>query len=111
LIEDFEKRLRFACSIKKMTPLIHYSESHLHRLFQKHHGKGPLQHLIFLSMECVKYLLTHTNWSIEQIAEQVGYKDVFNFSKRFKNLLVYFQGNIENGRSIFPAAKSLPVNL
>jgi len=84
LIGDFEKRLHFDWSIKEMTQLIHYSESHLHRLFQKHHGKSPLQFLISLRMERAKYLLIHTNWSIEQIADQVGYKDVFNFSKRFK---------------------------
>lgn len=84
LIRDIEKRLHCSWSIKEMSELIQYSAPHLHRLFQNKFSRSPIQHLIFLRMERAKYLLNHTTWSIEQIAEQVGYQDVFNFSKRFK---------------------------
>lgn len=84
LIRDMEKRLHCPWSIAEMSELIQYSAPHLHRLFQSRFGRSPIQHLIFLRMERAKYLLNYTTWSIEQIAEQVGYQDVFNFSKRFK---------------------------
>ncbi|WP_076419336.1 AraC family transcriptional regulator [Colwellia sp. UCD-KL20] len=84
LIRDIEKKLHFNWTVKDMGAIIHYSSPHLHRLFQKRFTRSPIQHLIFLRMERAKYLLKNTTWSIEQIAEQVGYKDVFNFSKRFK---------------------------
>lgn len=35
-------------------------------------------------MASAQYLLGHTNSSIEQITEQIGYGDVFDFSKYFK---------------------------
>lgn len=84
LIRDIEKKLHFSWTVQDMGEIIHYSSPHLHRLFQKRFGRSPIQHVIFLRMERAKYLLKNTTWSIEQIAEQVGYNDVFNFSKRFK---------------------------
>lgn len=84
LIRDIEKRLHIDWSVEEMAHLINYSSSHLYRLFQKHYKKSPIQYLIYLRIERAKYLLTHTSWSIEQISEQVGYRDIFNFSKRFK---------------------------
>lgn len=84
LIRDIEKKLHFNWTVDDMAELIHYSTSHLHRLFKKRFSRSPIQQLIYLRVERAKYLLLNTTWSIEQIAEQVGYTDVFNFSKRFK---------------------------
>lgn len=84
LIRDVEKKLHFHWTIAEMGKVVKYSAPHLHRLFQKRFSKSPIQYLIYLRMERAKYLLVHTTWSIEQIAEQVGYNDIFNFSKRFK---------------------------
>lgn len=84
LIRDVEKKLHSHWTVAEMGKVIKYSAPHLHRLFQKRFSKSPIQYLIYLRMERAKYLLANTTWSIEQIAEQVGYNDVFNFSKRFK---------------------------
>ncbi|WP_111976848.1 AraC family transcriptional regulator [Algibacillus agarilyticus] len=92
LIRDIERRLHYAWTVDEMSDLVQYSSPHLHRLFQTHFARSPIQHVIYLRMERAKYLLTHTNWSIEQIAEQVGYQDVFNFSKRFKKSIGFPPG-------------------
>ncbi|MFC3123104.1 helix-turn-helix domain-containing protein [Agaribacter flavus] len=84
LQQALEQRLHYNWTVESMSEIANYSPPHLHRLFQQHFGKSPLQYLIHLRMERAKYLLTQSNWSIEQIGEQVGYSDVFNFSKRFK---------------------------
>lgn len=84
LKQALEKQLHYPWTVQEMAEKINYSAPHLHRLFQRHFDRSPLQHLIFLRMERAKYLLLNSDWSIEQIAEQVGYSDVFNFSKRFK---------------------------
>lgn len=84
LLREIEKKLHAQWTVAEMAKAIKYSAPHLHRLFQKQHSKSPIQYLIYLRMERAKYLLINTMWSIEQIAEQVGYHDVFNFSKRFK---------------------------
>ncbi|AWB66826.1 AraC family transcriptional regulator [Saccharobesus litoralis] len=87
LVQDLEKRLHYPWTVQEMAKQINYSTPHLHRLFQNHFQRSPLQQLIFLRMERAKYLLQNSDWSIELIAEQVGYSDVFNFSKRFKKSL------------------------
>lgn len=87
LIRDIEKRLHFPWTVTDMAEMLQYSSPHLHRLFQKRFQRSPIQHLIFLRMERAKYLLLHTTWSIEQIAEQLSYNDVFSFSKRFKKTI------------------------
>ncbi|WP_158970313.1 AraC family transcriptional regulator [Paraglaciecola sp. L3A3] len=87
LQQELEKRLHYNWTVEAMADIAHYSSPHLHRLFQTEFGRSPVQHLIFLRMERAKYLLTHTDWTLEQIGEQVGYSDVFNFSKRFKKSL------------------------
>ncbi len=84
LQQELEKRLHFNWTVSAMAEITNYSSPHLHRLFQQQYGKSPMQHLIHLRIERAKYLLTHTDWTLEQIGEQVGYSDVFNFSKRFK---------------------------
>lgn len=92
LIRDIEKKLHFQWTVADMGKIIQYSAPHLHRLFQKRFGRSPIQHLIFLRMQRAKYLLVYTTWSIEQIAEQLGYNDVFNFSKRFKKSIGFPPG-------------------
>lgn len=84
LFRDIEKKLHFTWTIENMCQLIHYSSPHLHRLCKKHFKRSPIQQLILLRMARAKDLLANTDWSIAQIAEQVGYQDIFNFSKRFK---------------------------
>ncbi|MFT7559960.1 MAG: AraC-like DNA-binding protein [Flavobacteriales bacterium] len=84
LFREVEKQLHYNWSIDEMCSRVHYSAPHLHRLCRQHFSRSPVQQVIFLRMERAKYLLTHTNWAIAQIAGHVGYHDVFNFSKRFK---------------------------
>ncbi|MGJ8679302.1 AraC family transcriptional regulator [Paraglaciecola sp.] len=84
LQQELEKRLHFNWTVDAMAAIANYSSPHLHRLFQREFNRSPVQHLIHLRIERAKYLLTHTDWTLEQIGEQIGYSDVFNFSKRFK---------------------------
>ncbi|WP_370979687.1 helix-turn-helix domain-containing protein [Agaribacterium sp. ZY112] len=84
LFRDVEKRLHYPWSVEEMATLIHYSTPHLHRLCQKRFGRSPLQQVIHMRMERAKYLLNSTAWPLAQIAEQVGYHDLFSFAKRFK---------------------------
>ncbi|WP_016956129.1 AraC family transcriptional regulator [Catenovulum agarivorans] len=84
VIDQMEAKLHFPWTVDDMAKLAKYSAPHLHRLFQQQFARSPLQQLIEMRMQRAKYLLANTNWSIEQIAEQVGYADVFNFAKRFK---------------------------
>ena len=84
LFQDIDKRLQFNWTIAAMCQQVHYSAPHLHRLCQSQFGKSPIQKLIQMRIERAKNLLLSTSWSIQHIANYVGYSNVFNFSKSFK---------------------------
>jgi AraC-like DNA-binding protein len=87
IFHKVNSQLQMAWTIERLSAQAHYSAAHLHRLCQQRFGRSPIQQVIFLRMERAKYLLIYTNLSIAQIAEQVGYQEVSNFSKRFKKSL------------------------
>ncbi|MFT7008879.1 MAG: AraC-like DNA-binding protein [Colwellia sp.] len=84
LFHAVEKQLHYTWTIENMCDRIHYSAPHLHRLCLNRFGRSPVQQVIYLRIERAKYLLLHSSWSIDQIANHVGYNDIFSFSKRFK---------------------------
>lgn len=60
------------------------SAEHLARLFVRYTGEGPNKLLFRLRMNKAAHLLTDSNQSIADIAEDVGYNDAFAFSKAFR---------------------------
>jgi AraC-like DNA-binding protein len=51
---------------------------------QRHFGRSPLQHLTFLRMQKARELLRSTDWPLERIANEIGYKTPFALSRAFK---------------------------
>ena len=62
----------------------YFTQSYLTRLFKKYTKITPIQYLIKVRMEKASELLRQDNFSVQQIAESVGYKNQFYFSKEFK---------------------------
>jgi len=87
LFQDIEKRLQYDWTIETMCEQLHYSPPHLHRLCQLQFGKSPIQKLIHLRIKRAKDLLLNTRWPVQHIASYVGYNNIFNFSKRFKQVV------------------------
>ncbi len=50
----------------------------------RHFGRSPLQHLTFLRMQKVTQLLRSTDWTLERIAVEIGYRTAFALSRAFK---------------------------
>lgn len=84
LYQRVKNQLHVSWCVNDLCKIAYYSAPHLHRLCRQRFGRSPLQQIIFLRIERAKYLLTYTSLAIAQIAEQVGYHEVANFSKRFK---------------------------
>lgn len=74
-------------NVEQMAALIFCSPAHLYRLTNQWLGKSPMQHLQGLRIERAKQSLELQNWSINDVALQVGFKDLANFSRRFKALV------------------------
>ncbi|WP_145409892.1 helix-turn-helix transcriptional regulator [Paenibacillus xylanexedens] len=61
-----------------------YSTSHLSLLFKERTGLSLVEFLIRKRISSAKELLVSTGMTIKDVAEQVGYKDVYYFSRLFR---------------------------
>ena len=61
-----------------------FSPSYLTRLFKEQEGLTPIQFIDETRMKKAIELLNHRTLTVNQIAEAVGYKNQFYFTKRFK---------------------------
>ena len=71
-------------SLKKIAEDFHYSMANVNRIFKKYTGTTVRQYIMELRLQQGEELLTKTERSVEQIAEDVGYQDVSYFITRFK---------------------------
>jgi AraC family transcriptional regulator of arabinose operon len=56
------------------------------RMFKEQMGVPPIQYIMRLKIEKAKELLAQSSCSISEIAERVGFHDIFHFSKQFKKI-------------------------
>ena len=61
-----------------------YSKDHFSRIFKKITGESFIDYVINSRIESAKILLLSSSYSIKKIATILGYKDLFFFSKQFK---------------------------
>ncbi|QNN22535.1 helix-turn-helix transcriptional regulator [Planctomycetales bacterium ZRK34] len=71
-------------NLKRAAASFYLSPSHLSRLFRQATGRTLKQYHHILRMQRAADLLTETNRSITQIAEDLGFSTVHHFSRRFK---------------------------
>ena len=70
--------------LETIAPLFGYNSSYLGKIFTKKVGKGFNTYLDEVRIDHSKSLLTSDKLKVYQIAEQVGYKNVDYFHKKFK---------------------------
>ena len=83
LEQNFTERIRLADMARKAG----WSEPHLCTEFRRFFGIPILQFVQQLRMSHATYLLRDHNLRIGEIAEEVGYPDLFAFSKMFKRYM------------------------
>ncbi len=64
--------------------MLHCSRAHVYRRFKQHTGRSPQQFAIDMRMQSAHFLLLDSNLSIAQVAQRLGYTDVYFFSRQFK---------------------------
>lgn len=72
------------CTIQDLCQGLHLSHTYVYELFKQNSNATPQQFLTHLRMEDAKQQLVASSLPIQEIAERVGYKDSFTFSKAFK---------------------------
>ena len=63
-----------------------YNKKYLPAFFRRHSGINIKQYILLTKMEYAKAELTDTNHSISQVAYNIGFHDVHNFSIAFKKI-------------------------
>ncbi len=85
IIENYNNS-DFTC--KDLADKLGITDTYLRLIFKKQHGIPPGQFLLKTRMNEATYLLMD-NTSVTKVAELVGYKDVFQFSKAYKKYFGY----------------------
>ena len=81
LSENYEHKI----SLEQIAHNMYLSPVYISKIFKEETGESPINYLIKIRLEKAKeILLTSDNGSIKNIANQVGYDDVYHFSKLFK---------------------------
>lgn len=83
-IEYMEKLYRSHVTIEELAARVDLSVSYFHRLFRETYGVSPLQYLISIRVDLAKDLIRSGLYSIGEIAEKVGFDDIYYFSRLFK---------------------------
>ena len=63
-----------------------YSQKYLTSFFHKHSGCSIKQYVLQCKMEIAKAELTDSNHTVSQVAYNIGFRDVHNFSNAFKKI-------------------------
>ncbi|HEX3078237.1 MAG TPA: AraC family transcriptional regulator [Lachnospiraceae bacterium] len=81
LNENYEQRI----SLDRIAHNMYLSPVYISKIFKEETGESPINYLIKIRLEKAKEILEiNDSGSIKSIAKQVGYEDVYHFSKLFK---------------------------
>ncbi|XHR30492.1 MAG: helix-turn-helix domain-containing protein [Chthoniobacteraceae bacterium] len=70
-------------TVAEMAEQVHLSSSHFSRLFRQTTGQSPIQFLLQIRIGHARHLLRETDLSVGEIANELGYRDLFFFSRQF----------------------------
>jgi AraC family transcriptional activator of mtrCDE len=96
LIRNVTKQLQLPWTVSSLAGELHMSEPQFYRLCKKETNKTPMKLLTQARMDYACYLLRYTNYSLEQIADTIGYADSASFAHRFKQLYQISPGRWRN---------------
>lgn len=81
LNENYEHKI----SLEQIAHNMYLSPVYISKIFKEETGESPINYLIKIRLEKAKDILVNSEGgSIKNIANQVGYDDVYHFSKLFK---------------------------
>ncbi len=86
VVEYIEKNFDRTISLKDIASSLCITTSGLIYRFKKYTGLTPLEYIINLRISKAKFLLIQTEFSINEIAEQCGYENMYYFSNAFKKV-------------------------
>ncbi len=84
ILDELNRRLSRATSLRDLAERSGYSPQHLNRLFRRVLGVTPLQYLTRMRMERAAALLAEGRLTVSAVAGSLGYDDPYYFSRLFR---------------------------
>lgn len=85
VLVHIEQTLSGTITISDLAKIACLSDTQFKKVFREQTGHTAMAYVTQKRMEKAKALLQHTDYSIQMIAEQVGYMDISAFSRRFSH--------------------------
>jgi AraC-like DNA-binding protein len=85
-----------------------YSQDHLCRIFKQLTGETPQQRMIRRRIQRAATLLSESSLTISQIADAMGYRDVYFFSRQFKQKMGQSPRTYRSGPTLAESHESQP---
>ncbi len=79
-----EKHFNENLNLKDLGQRFFMSPEHLCRKFKEAYGISPLKYAVELKISTAKNMLLHSEQSIKEISDRLGFSDVYAFSQSFK---------------------------
>lgn len=70
--------------VKTLSMALGVSENHLYKLFKKHLQQSPVQYIAEYKLQRACVMLASQTYTIQEIADHLGYSSLFHFSTAFK---------------------------
>jgi AraC family transcriptional regulator len=85
-LEHIEKHIKDPLCIEELARRVGWTHEHFSRLFVQHMGRTPRETIIQCRIERACQLLLLEQWTVKQVAYEVGFNDENYFCKVFKTL-------------------------
>ncbi|MBR5281053.1 MAG: helix-turn-helix transcriptional regulator [Clostridia bacterium] len=72
-------------SLDELSRMIHFNKCYFVKIFRSLVGMSPYEYIINLRINEAKQLLINTSFSVNKIADQIGFLDTNNFIRRFRS--------------------------
>ena len=83
VLDAMNAQLEQSHDVASLARLAHLSPTQFHKVFRDNLGVSVKQYLTARRMERARAQLIHTDLSVQQVAEAVGYQNLSAFSRRF----------------------------
>lgn len=83
VVQFVEQHIAENLNIKRLAEVACLSETQFKKRFKQQLGVTVMQHVTHVRMKKAEALLTHTDYPLQIIGEQVGYNELSGFSRRF----------------------------
>lgn len=74
-------------SLQEMSRIAHLSVSHMCAEFTRAYATSPGKYLLERRMVTAKYLLANRTMTVTEVAQEMGYPDIYQFSRMFKRIV------------------------